>query len=343
MRKFFGLTAIVMTGMLLVFMIGCGGDDDGDGGTTPTPTEFETLVAYMTANNLDLPAMLSDWTISAQTLFDGGLENYFVIDIRMGDICGPDSAVANGVVDFEDGHIDGAHGVALANVVSYESANNSSDLPVVVYCYTGHSAGHAVMALRLSGVTDARSLVWGFSAWHEDFDLWTSKTGNVALDYQGAWSTTAPAELPVDTARPTLNTAEASGAAILAYRITTAVLDGLNGINNTDVLGDYDNYHVLCYWSETDWNTYGHITNAYQIAPGTLGLESLDLLDMDGINVVYCWSGQTASMVAAWLNVLGYDGKTLKFSSNGMIYDDLTSHKWGVNATPAGLDYVTGP
>jgi hypothetical protein len=32
----------------------------------------------------------------------------------------------------------------------------------------------------------------------------------------------------------------------------------------------------------------------------------------------------------------------VKFGTNGMIYDDMTSHKWaGAEMGPAGYDYVT--
>jgi rhodanese-related sulfurtransferase len=48
--------------------------------------------------------------------------------------------------------------------------------------------------------------------------------------------------------------------------------------------------------------------------------------------VTYCWTGQTSSMITAYLSVLGYNTVSLKFGANGMIYDDLESHKF---STPA--------
>ena len=44
-------------------------------------------------------------------------------------------------------------------------------------------------------------------------------------------------------------------------------------------------------------------------------------------------------MVTAYLTVLGYDAKSLKFGSNSMIYDDLLGHKWGASMD---YDYETG-
>jgi rhodanese-related sulfurtransferase len=343
-----GLTAAVIAVMMLVLLPGCS-DDDDNGITPPTDTEFELVSSYMAANSLDLPEMLSSWIITAQDLFDG-LGDYFIMDIRKSDKYGPGPTDPNGVPDFEDGHIPGAHSVALADVVTDEAEYNTTDLPVVVVCYTGHDAAHAVMALRLSGVADARSLKWGMSGWTSDFDFWTRFTGDAWLDYDGCWVDgdpgTAPPELPSNTERPELDTSLSSGSAILEYQIDHAVLDGLNGITNAEVLDAYDDYHIICYWGVSDWDVYGNITTAYQVTGGELGLETLDVLDPDGINVIYCWSGQTASMIAAWLNVLGYDGRTLKFSANGMIHDALDAEdtrgiKWTEN-TAADLDYDTG-
>jgi rhodanese-related sulfurtransferase len=311
--------------LVLGLTVGCS-DDSSPTGTDPVETEFEMLTGYMTTNSLDLPAMLTSWIIGAQALYDAGLENYFIIDIRSG-------------TAYDTGHIPGAHNTTLGNVVAYEAANNTSELPVVVTCYTGHSAGHAVIALRLSGVTSAQSLGWGMSGWNSDFDSWTANTGDVALDYPGAWldSGDPPAAASFETT-PTLNTGAETGAEILAARVSSLVGGGLNGVNNTDVLASPGNYHLINYWARADWDLYGHIDGAYQVSPGDLSISTLAMLDPAGNNVVYCWSGQTASMIAAWLTVLGYDANTLKFSANGMIHADLQSHNW-TSSTPAELDY----
>lgn len=310
----------------MVFMIGCDKTED-------SVNEFEVLTNYMADNNLDLPTMLSDWIITAGTI-NANPANYFIMDIRKGD------KYFEGTPDFEDGHIPGAHSVALADVVTYEAANNAGNLPVVVACYSGHDSGHGTMALRLSGVTTAKSLLWGMSSWNSDFNLWDNLIGNKANDYPGSWvDDDASTTLPSFIEAPKLETGLKDGAAILDYQIKNAVIDGLNGISNTDVLSAYGSFDIYNYWAKADWDHYGHIAGAYQLTPGELNLDNLDILDPSTTNVIYCWSGQTASMIAAWLNALGYDAKTLKFSANGIIYDTLQSHKW---TAPADFDYETG-
>ncbi|MCK4638231.1 MAG: hypothetical protein KAT33_02315, partial [Bacteroidales bacterium] len=44
--------------------------------------------------------------------------------------------------------------------------------------------------------------------------------------------------------------------------------------------------------------------------------------------VTYCWTGQTSSIVTAYLKVIGYDSYSLTYGTNSMIYTNLASHKW---------------
>jgi rhodanese-related sulfurtransferase len=271
---------------------------------------------------------MGSWTIMPQDLFDAGTGNHFLIDIRSS-------------ANYDLGYIDGVHHVALADVVSYEAANNTANDPVVVICDTGQVAGHAVMALRLSGVSTAKVLKWGMCGWHSDFGQWTANIDNLRLDYPAGWTTgDDPPTLP-SLADPDPGTGLSDGAAILAYQIDNAILDGFNGVNAADVLDDYGDYHTINYWKETDWDTYGHITDAYLIDPDDLAIDLLAALDPTGVNVVYCWSGQTSSMVTAWLSLFGYDARSLKYGVNAITYDDLTGHNWTASMA-ADLPYVTG-
>lgn len=309
-----------------IFMIGCDKDEDG-------VVEFDEMVDFMAENNLDLPDLLNGWGVTAATV-NADPSAYFIIDVRKGDKYFP------GTPDFEDGHIPGAHSVALADIVEYEATNNTNNLPVVVACYSGHDSGHGVAALRLAGVSNAQSLLWGMSSWHSDFNLWDNLIGDAADNYPGSWvDDDATTTLPSFDETPDLDTGSEDGAAILDYQIANSVVDGLNGISNAEVLASPGAFNIYNYWSKADWDHYGHISGAYQLTPGNLTLETLDMLDPSATSVIYCWSGQTASVIAAWLNALGYDAKTLKFSANGMIYSDLQSHKW---TAPGEFNYETG-
>jgi rhodanese-related sulfurtransferase len=54
--------------------------------------------------------------------------------------------------------------------------------------------------------------------------------------------------------------------------------------------------------------------------------------------VVYCYTGQNSANLAAYLRLVGYDAKSLKFGTNGMIYDQMTKAQW-VDTEIKGYDY----
>lgn len=310
---------------LIPLLFACKAEDPED---TNDPVveidEMEEMTAYMAENDLDLPNMLDAWIKNPQDVFDAGVENFFIVDIRTADMYTPE------LNDFEEGHIAGAHNVPLADVVDYVQTNNTEDLPVLVVCYTGNTAGHAAMALRLSG-DEAYVLKWGMSGWHSDFDLWTPNLKSQINDYTGAWDTEASMVMGTYDL-PVLETGFETGEEILEARIDAALAE-FHKIPAADVLSSPDDYFVVNYWAQTDWDHYGHIAGAAIVPPGDLTLDTLDMLDPDADLVVYCWTGQTSSMVTAWLNVMGYPANSLLFGTNTMIYDTLESHKF-----PGALD-----
>ncbi len=308
-------------------------------------TEFDILADYLEGDMGDYINTSAPKIIGAADVVAEGLENWTIVDIRTADLYGLDGegdfvAGANGVVDFEEGHIPGANMVAYADIVTWAEANLTVDDKVLVTCYTGHTAGHAVLILNLLGY-DAYSLKFGMSAWHEDFDLWS---GKLSSNYSDVFVTTAAPAKPEKGAYPVLETGETTGAAILDQRIADLQAGGYAFTTATDVMAAPADWFILNYWGEADYLDMGHIDGAYQYTPkATLGTSTdLATLPTDMPIAVYCYSGQTGSQIAAYLTILGYDAYDLKFGTNGMIYDDMTSHKWaGAETGPAGYDYVT--
>jgi len=285
----------------------------------------------MAAISLDLPQML-DYALIGPEALNADLAGHYVIDLRSDDMDG------DGTIDFEEGHVPGAQVTTLADVVTFEAAGNGGALPVVVVCATGQTAGHAAMALRLNGV-DAKVLEWGMSGWHADFDRWSSIVGDLADGFPSAW-TTGPSPTPGAFGPPTLATGEPDGASILASRVDSSVLDGLNAVPPPDVLGSPSSYQVFAWQEQADWDQYGHLDGAVRLTPGSLDLDTLGWLGPGQTVVVYGWSGQTSSLIAAWLNVLGYDAVSLALGMNGLVHSQLTSHAW---PGPMGYAYETGP
>jgi rhodanese-related sulfurtransferase len=80
------------------------------------------------------------------------------------------------------------------------------------------------------------------------------------------------------------------------------------------------------YWPETAVATYGCINTSVRVSPMTIADNTILNLNPDETVVTYCWTGQTSSMVTAYLNVIGYNALSLSFGINGMRYDELVAN-----------------
>lgn len=330
MKKISKLLFLILMATSVAF-IGCNRDDDDDnggGGGTPTTPSFEVLKTYVTTNNLDLDDILNDWNISAANVNAKGSDLYNIIDLR-------------GQADFDAGHIADAVRSDLKDVLTTaETMTTASPKPILVVCYTGQTAGHAVMALRLSGYADAKVLLFGMAGWNSNFaGPWVNNAGDTAIG-NASWIV-PPGQIAATQTftDPSFTSTFTDGAMILEERVDYMLNKGFQGVNAIDVLNAPTNYFVNNYWAAADVATYGNITGAYRIQPLTFeGGEYLGY-DPSMTVVTYCWTGQTSSMITAYLTVMGYDAKSLKFGANGMIYSNLTSHKYSVPAT----DYPVVP
>jgi rhodanese-related sulfurtransferase len=308
---------LIFVALAAMILAGCSEDT-----TMPEVGEgsFATLRSYLVTNDLDLPDIFADWLVTASDI-EPNLSAYYIMDIRSQTV-------------YDAGHIPGAVNVALTDVVT--AAAQSGGKPIVVACLTGQVAAHAVVALRLSGYDDAKSLKWGMSGWNGDFDLWTGNTASIAVDHAN-WSMDATETL-IPHEYPLLATTATDGAGILAERVAAMLAGGFKGVDADVVLASPGDYFINNYLAQEDVTTYGHIDGAYRIYPLTLDANDFMYCDPDETVVTYCWTGQNSSVVTAYLTVLGYDAKSLKYGLNALVYSELTSSKW---SGPADYAYET--
>jgi rhodanese-related sulfurtransferase len=310
--------AIIFALLPFLFLASCS-DDDNNNDDNQSTDKFTTLKEYLVNNNMDIPDVLSGWIIDADQVNAKSADEYYFIDIRQS-------------ADYNSGHINGAVNSTLGNILD---AAANADKPIVVVCYTGQTAGHAVLALRLSGYSDAKVLKWGMSGWNSGLSSrWNDGVGNVAIGSTN-WAA-APGDIAasVDYNKyPTITSSFDDGANILNERIQVLLSEGFNGVSNTSVLNDPLQFCINNFWDATDVEDYGNIKTSYRIKPLSLAGDEIKNLNPDKQVVTYCWTGQTSSMMTAYLKVLGYDAVSLTFGANGMIYDNLTGHKWSVPTT----------
>lgn len=256
--------------------------------------------------------------ISAQdllTAINGGNAPY-IIDIRQ-------------ATHYGQGHIPGAVNVGAADILTHVETNisNMGD-NIVVVCYSGQSAAYCTSLLKLAGYTNAKSLLFGMTSWHSDFDSWS---GNVSTYYASFLENTENTK-PEEGELPEINTGFENGEDILDSRIDGMIAAGFGAyaINATMVTDNPDNYYIVNYWPNSEYLNPGHIPGAYNYVPGQSLTLATDLktLPTDKTIVVYCYTGQTSAFITAYLGTLGYDAKSLKFGANSMFHGDLPKSNW---------------
>ena len=319
------------------------GEDVVGGDVVEEAAEFELLAAYLEQEMGDYLNTAAPRAISAADVMAEGLENWTIIDLRTNDKYGPDENGVwqmgpNGIADYDDGHIEGAVLVALSDIPTWAAENLSGDEKILVACHTGHNAGQAVLVLNLLGY-DASSLKFGMAGWHHDFDLWTA---NIGSDYVDSFVKNESPAKPELGDYPLLETGMDTAEEILAARIDVLLAAGPAYLLWTDLMAAPDDYFVVNYWGEGDYLGIGHFDGAYQYTPKASLSTTTELatLPTDKPIAVYCYSGQNGSQTAAYLTILGYEAYDVKFGTNAVIYDSMTSQKW-TPETPAGYDVVT--
>lgn len=328
-KNLFYLLYLLIIASMLFVNIGCSDDE-----TTEPPVtvnESEVLAQFLEGNgdfiNTVAPAMIAASDVYTNVILQN--KDWPVIDVRA-------------ATDFAAGHIEGAVNVALGDLVNYYKTNNLQNKEkVVVTCYTGQSAAWGVTLLRLLGYNNVFDLKFGMCSWHEQFaSRWRNAIGNG----KAAQFVTTNYPKPAAGNLPTLSTGKTTGAEILEARIQAVSVEGYSpcSITNNDLYLNLSNYFIVNYWPVDQYN-WGHIEGAVQYTPKSdLKLATfLKTLPLNKTIVVYCYTGQTSSHVAAFLRVLGYDAKSLSFGVNAMSYDNMPGTKWletDVNDYP----YVTG-
>jgi rhodanese-related sulfurtransferase len=301
--KSFMKSFLILALLPLVLLTSCKDDDP-----LVQESEFDILTEYMAQQQLDLSDVLSGWVTAGTGLnvdpTDFSVPGYYVIDIRSS-------------ADFNTGHIKDAHNTSIANILD-EAVNAGSD-PILVVCYTGQTAGRATAALRLMGY-NAKSLKWGMSGWHSDFNAkWVAN----ATDYDSPnWLRTGTPVPDGTFDAPTLLTGKTTGAEILEARVRAALNNSSWGLPKTEVLSNPNNYFVMNKWPQDSWDTYGYVNGAYRIDE-LLNLENLNKINPNQTAVLYCYTGQTSATTNMWLEVLGYDMRSLLFGANGIVHSEL--------------------
>ncbi|MDA3954453.1 MAG: rhodanese-like domain-containing protein [Bacteroidales bacterium] len=279
--------------------------------------EAEVLVEYLETTGGTVvntfPQMIKSTDVNTAIITSA---DQYIIDIRS-------------AADYDAGHIEGAVNVASGEVLAYYETNNLQDKEtVVLVCYSGQTAGWVSGLLHTMGYNNVKDLKWAMCSWNEATSA--SWPGNISNAYATALVTESTAKAEVGNF-PKLNTGETDAEDILRARVEAIFAEGFGeaAVQSSAVFESLDNYYIVNYWSEADYS-WNHIPGAIQYTPAASLTSNtfLKTLPTDKTIAVYCYTGQTSAHVAAYLRVLGYDAKTVKFGVNGMSYDAMPGTKW---------------
>lgn len=216
-------------------------------------------------------------------------EDMLILDIRSAE-------------DYAKGHIKGAVNAPWGPAVAASLDKLPADKPVMIYCYTGQTAGQAVATLNMAGI-NAKSVNLGWNLGISKVEGIADLTETTANDFPAVTAAAVKPEVK---------------AAITAY------YDGLAAVKGTT----YANYKIseddakklvdtkdasAMFLSVRKAEDYakGHIEGALNIPFGKGMEQQFNMLPKDKKIVVYCYTGQTAGQVVAGLRLLGYDAVSM--------------------------------
>jgi len=214
-------------------------------------------------------------------------EELFVLDLRSAE-------------DYATSHILYAISTPWGTAISDNLDKLPADETIYVYCYSGQTAGQAVALLNIAGF-DAKSVKFGWNFGISKVEGVDEVTETVANEFAEVKS------LDIDTV---------IGAAIKGHFEGLAdVSDGtyknyMICPENANKLIDDDSIVFLSIRSGDDF-AEGHIEGAINIPWGNEMQKDFDVLPMDKIIIVYCYSGQTAAQTVAAMRLMGYDAVSL--------------------------------
>ncbi|MTI70661.1 MAG: rhodanese-like domain-containing protein [Firmicutes bacterium] len=216
-------------------------------------------------------------------------EDMFILDIRQPDV-------------YQEGHIKGAVNAPWGTAISENLDKLPKDKPVMVYCYTGQTAGQTVALLNMAGF-DAKSVNLGWN-------LGISKVEGV----EGITETTAnefgqPTGVEI---KPEIQTAlDNYFSGLKDVKGTTYANYKISEDNAKKKLDEEDSSVMFLSIRNAKHFNEGHIESAKNIPFGNNMHKEFNSLPKDKKIIVYCYTGQTAGQTVGALRLLGYDAVSL--------------------------------
>jgi len=185
------------------------------------------------------------------------------------------------------------------------------------------------------GYGNVFAMRWGMSSWSKRFadEGWLS---GLSATYEPKLEKTSN-EKPSGSKMPELNTGRATGSEISADRFNSLFAEGTESVLITadEVFADPQKYFVINYERKDKYDD-GHIPGAVRYKPNaTLGfVREMGTIPPDKTVVVYCGTGHNSAFATAYMRLLGYDARTLRYGNNGFMYNWMKKDEAGLSWLP---------
>jgi rhodanese-related sulfurtransferase len=315
---------VLFLGLFIFILASCSKDDNP---AKPTEVDEFGLVAglgdtyfsaYKTAGGKSVNISIADVFTN---LTDGNTTNDpYIIDFRS-------------AADFATGHIKGAVNIALDQLITkVEDGTIPKTKTILDVCYTGQNASYATAVLNLLGY-EAQNLSWGMCGVTTADSITGTKNwvNQIAADEFATQLTPTETALSTQNTFPTLSTGKETAEDIIKERYKAVMsAGGMGKISAADLFANPGNNFIVNYWPTAEYTSPGHIPGAYCFEPNTSLLKDAKLkyLPTDKTIIFYCYSGQTSAQVTAYLQLLGYNAKSLLYGVNGFAYNSLSKSKY---------------
>jgi rhodanese-related sulfurtransferase len=231
---------------------------------------------------------------------------------------------------FSEGHIKSAVNKKFEDLPAYfETGIKPFEFDkIIMVSEDGQVSSYATCLLRLMGYGNVYSMRWGMSAWNDRF----AKEGwfkGVSGKYEANLESTVN-ERPTPLAMPELKTGMTTGSEIGTARFKKIFGEGTADILITadDVFSNPQKYYIINLERKDKYED-GHIPGSVRYKPeGTLGyIDEMASIPTGKPVVVYCGTGHNSGFATAYLRLLGYDARTLKYGNNGFMHDKMVKQR----------------
>ncbi len=257
-------------------------------------TDATILTDDVTEIDAAVMQAITDYYAGLADVFETEYKHYKISEDKLKEMMetGADLQIvsARKAADYALGHIEGAINVPFGKDMFAGFDQIDKDKKVVVYCYTGQTAGQTVAALRLLGY-DAVSLNGGTGMLTNAPIGWVNKGYALVSPYKQEKVAAYFGNMPEHI-----------------YKIKQAEF--------VDLVAAGTDATILDIRSAEDYGK-GHVKGAVN-APwgGTAIAEILPKIPADKPLYVYCYSGQTAGQTVALLNMAGFDARSVNLGYN---------------------------